>query len=94
MTTINPANWVQRYEALRAHSVGTQATFQPPAWGLVLLVQKGVQGWMRAWQDPLRAASAEPGPTPSTDPSPLLTNSRETTLLLANMAMRSLALSP
>ena len=92
MTTIHPPNWVQRYEDLRAHSVGTPATFEPPAWGLVLLVQQGVRGWMLAWQDPLRAVSLEPRPTPSSLPS--LTNRRETTLLLANMAVRSLALSP
>jgi len=92
MTTIDPPIWVQRYEDLRAHSVGTPATFEPPAWGLVLLVQQGVRGWMLAWQDPLRAVSPEPRPTPSSLSS--LTSRRETTLLLANMAVRSLALSP
>jgi hypothetical protein len=92
MTAIDSPNWVQRYEDLRVHSVGSAIAFGPPAWGLVLLVQQGVRGWMRAWQDPLRAASMESTPPPN--PHPSLNGSGDTTLLLANMAMRSLAVSP
>lgn len=92
MTTISPSNWTQHYEDLRAHNVGSMADLGPPAWGMVLLVQQGVRGWMRAWQDPLRASRAEP--RPASAPQAALTNTRETTLLLANMAMRSLASSP
>jgi hypothetical protein len=91
MTTTCPANWVQRYEDLRANSLGSLACFGAPSWGLALLVQQGVRGWMLAWRDPLRAATAEPGPSLSTQGP--LSNPRETTLLLANMAMRTLASS-
>lgn len=91
MKTASSQSWVQRYEDLRAHSVGAQPAVEASAWGLVLLVQRGVRGWMRAWQDPLRAVNDEPRPTPN---PPSLTTSNETTLLLANMAMRSLALFP
>lgn len=84
-------NWVQRYEDLRAHSLGSFSTFESEGWGLVLLVQQGVQGWMRAWQNPWRASRAEPRLAPA--PQGPLTPIPETTRLLADMAMRSLALS-
>ena len=91
MTTVSSQSWVERYEGLRAHSVGAPASMEASAWGLVVLVQRGVRAWMRAWQDPMRAANDEPKPTPN--PSSLRANN-EATLLFANMAMRSLALFP
>jgi hypothetical protein len=90
--TANSPNWIERYEALRAHSLGTLGPFEAARWALIVLVQQGVQGWMRVWQDPLRAAKADPGPTPVAVQGPVI-NSHETTLVLANMAMRSLAAS-
>jgi hypothetical protein len=92
MTAKSP-NWIERYEALRPHSLGALGPFEAPGWALVLLVQQGVQGWMRAWRDPLHAAKAEPGSMPAPVQGPVI-NSHETTLVLANMAMRSLAVSP
>jgi len=91
MTAANSVIWVQRYEDLRAQSLGSFPTLQPEGWGLALLVQQGVQGWMRAWQDPLCASRVEPRQAPAGPGA--LPQSSETTLLLANMAMRSLALS-
>ena len=89
----NSPNWIERYEALRAHSLGALGPVGAAGWALIVLVQQGVQGWMRTWQDPLCAAKADPGPTPLAVQGPV-NNSRETTLLLANMAMRSLAFAP
>lgn len=89
MTNVNSPNWIQRYEDLRAHTLGSLAALQSQAWGLVVFVQQGMRGWMCAWQDP------PPSPQASLthSPNPSLNDAPEATLLLANMALRCLGLS-
>ena len=91
MTNLNSSDWGQRYEALRAHTLGTLAALQSQAWGLVVFVQQGMRGWMRAWQDPPQSVNdqaklAQP-PTVSLDRAP------EATLVLTNMTLHCLGFS-
>ena len=88
MTNTRSPDWVQRYEDLRAHTLGSLAALQSQAWGLALFVQQGMRGWMRAWQDPLHSASDQTRPTHPLNPS--LNSAPEATLLLANMTLRCL----
>jgi len=49
--------WKQRYEALRQLAIGGRQILEADPLGLVLLVRRGVAGWMRSW--------SEPAPTPA-----------------------------
>jgi hypothetical protein len=91
MTPFNSSEWVKRYEALRAHTLGTLAALQSQAWGLVVFVQQGMRGWMRAWQDPLRGVNDQAKLMPI--PCPSLNTVPEATLLLANMTLHCLGSS-
>lgn len=91
MTNVHSPDWVQRYEDLRAHTLGSLAALQSQAWGLVVFVQQGMRGWMRAWQDPPRRASDQA--RPSHTPNASLNNAPEATVLLANMTLRCLGFS-
>jgi hypothetical protein len=91
MTNTNAPDWAQRYEDLRAHTLGSLAVVQSQAWGLVVFIQQGMRGWMRAWQDPVRPASEPTEPAHTSNRS--LNNVSEATLLLANMSLRCLGLS-
>jgi len=91
MTNANAPDWAQRYEDLRAHTLGSLAAVQSQAWGLVVFIQQGMRGWMRAWQDPVRPASEPTEPAHTFNRS--LNNVPEATLLLANMSLRCLGLS-
>jgi hypothetical protein len=91
MTTINSPDWVQRYEDLRAHTLGSLASLQPQAWGLVVFVQQGMWGWMRAWQDPLSSVSDQA--SPERTPNVLRNRAPEATLLLANITLNCLDFS-
>ncbi|MGO8697505.1 MAG: hypothetical protein ACLQVY_07285 [Limisphaerales bacterium] len=91
MTNTTAADWTQRYEDLRAHTLGSLATIQSQAWGLVVFVQQGMRGWMRAWQDPACPAREPTAPAHTFNRS--LNNVPEATLLLANMSLRCLGLS-
>lgn len=90
MTAVRSPDWVRCYEDLRAHTLGSLAALQSDAWGLVVFVQQGMRGWMRAWQDPQRQAGdpAQPPPTPKVS----LDSTPETTVLLTNMTLRCLGL--
>jgi len=50
-----------------------------------------MQGWMRAWQEPVRPASPQTQPAPT--PNPSLNSAPEATVLLANMTLRCLGLA-
>ena len=87
--TIMPApDWIRRYEDLRAHTLGSLAAIQSQAWGMVVLVQQGMWGWMRAWRQP----PPDPGdPARLSSPThPSLNATPEATVLLANMTLRCL----
>jgi hypothetical protein len=88
MTNTHSPDWTQRYEDLRAHTLGSLAALQSQAWGLALFVQQGMRGWMHAWQDPLQSASDQT--RPALLPNPSLNSAPEATLLLANMTLRCL----
>ncbi len=91
MTDLSSPQWPQRYEDLRAHTLGSQATLHPQAWAWVVFAQQGMRGWMRAWQDPLRPAGQRAQPAPTLNPS--LNTSPQATVLLANRTLRCLGLS-
>jgi len=91
MTTVSSPDWARRYEDFRAHTLGSLATLQSQAWGLVVFIQQGMQGWMRAWQEPVRPASPQTQPAPT--PNPSLNSAPEATVLLANMTLRCLGLA-
>ena len=86
--SIPSPDWVQRYEDLRAHTLGSLAVLPGQTWGWALFVRQGMRGWMHAWQDPLRSAS-DPAGFPHPLP-PSLQSAPEATLLLANMTLRCL----
>jgi len=88
MTMANPLDWVQRYEDLRAHTLGSLAALPSQAWAWTLFVRQGMRGWMQAWQDPLRRAADPAEPAHGLPPSPSC--APEATLLLANMTLRCL----
>jgi len=91
MTGIPAPDWVRRYEDLRAHTLGSLAAVQSQAWGMVVLVQQGMWGWMRAWRQP----PLDPGdPARPTSPTHLSLNAPpEATVLLTNMTLRCLGFS-
>ena len=90
MSRIDSPDWVRRYEALRAHTLGSLATLQSQARGLVVFIEQGMRGWMRAWQDPLPDSGEAARPTSL--PHPSLNGTPEATLLLTNMTLRCLGL--
>jgi hypothetical protein len=91
MRKVNSSDWGQRYEDLRAHALGSLATLHSQAQGLVVFVQQGMRGWMRAWQDPPPDTRETARFTPALNPS--LESTPEATLLLTNMTLRCLGLS-
>jgi len=90
--TIMPApDWIRRYEDLRAHTLGSLAAIQSQAWGMVVLVQQGMWGWMRAWREsPSDTVDAVQS---SSSTHPALNNTQEATVLLTNMTLRCLGFS-
>ena len=67
MTALASTDWVRRYEDLRAHTLGSLATLQSQAWGMVVFVQQGMRGWMSAWLQP----PPETGDAARTRPRPM-----------------------
>ncbi len=90
MTVVHSPDWVRRYEDLRAHTLGPLAALQSQAWGMVVFVQQGMRGWMRAWlrSPPDTGAAAQR----ASIPNPSLNDSPEATVLLTNMTLRCLGL--
>ena len=91
MTAAHSPDWVQRYEDLRAHTVGSLAGLHSQAWGLIVFIQQGMRGWMRAWQEP--PADRDCVTTPASILNPSLKSTPEITVLLTNMAVRCLGFS-
>lgn len=91
MTTMPAPDWVRRYEDLRAHTLGSLAAIQSQAWGMVVLVQQGMWGWMRAWRQPLLDTVDAARPIAPAQPS--LNDTPEATVLLTNMTLRCLGFS-
>ncbi len=91
MTSLNSPDWVQRYEDLRAHTLGSLAALHAQAWGLAVFVQQGMRSWMGAWQAPPSQAAEPVRPTHASELS--LTSAPEATVLLANMTLRCLGLA-
>ncbi len=89
MTNLNSPDWVQRYEDLRAHTLGSLAALHSQACGLAVFVQQGMRGWMGAWQAPPAQAAEPARPTHA---SLSLTSAPEATVLLTNMTLRYLNL--
>ena len=89
MNTTTAPDWVRRYEDLRAHTLGSLAAIQSQAWGMVVLVQQGMWGWMRAWRQP-PANALEVVQTPF---HRSLNGIPEASVLLTNMTLRCLGFS-
>ena len=85
-----PALWRQRYEALRLHALQARQVLGADPLGLVVLVTRGVAGWMQGWRDP-----AGPPSPPSAPPLPARCPTtppwqRELTEVLAHMTAQHL----
>jgi pimeloyl-ACP methyl ester carboxylesterase len=48
MAAVEQADWVTRYEAIRALVTG-ETPASSPARGLAIFLRHGLAGWMRAW---------------------------------------------
>ena len=88
MTAVSSTDWVQRYEDLRAHTLGPLAELQGQAWGLAVFVQRGMRSWMQAWQAPPPQPRDPVRSTPSVPPP--LQRAAEATVLLTNMTLSAL----
>jgi hypothetical protein len=78
--------WQDRYEKLRQQALEPNHTVAMDRWGLILLVRKGIAGWMRAWGDSIDCSDL---PTEGEFTSINLPRlwQEEATVLLANMAL-------
>ena len=90
MTALASPDWVRRYEDLRAHTLGSLAAFQSQAWGMVVFIEQGMRGWMRAWLQP--PPDTGDAARPTSTPSASLNGTPEATMLLTNMTLRCLGL--
>jgi hypothetical protein len=79
------ADWAERYERLRQHALDEPASTTGWLCGLDALLQNGVAVWMRAI--PTNDTQREETATAPVAADWLETNQRETTLLLAEMAL-------
>jgi hypothetical protein len=78
--------WRERYEGLRAITVGTERLTGAPGLGLHLLLQYGVAGWMEKW-------APTPTPVSRTEPVPALVptpGQHDVAVLLAEMTLNCL----
>jgi hypothetical protein len=51
LSATNPADWTERYEALRQHFLDAAQVLESPALGLRLLFCHGVAAWMQSWDE-------------------------------------------
>jgi hypothetical protein len=58
-SSLLPATWRQRYEALRQHVLEQPPILSADPFGLVVLVAQGLAGWMHHWG----ATAAESSPS-------------------------------
>jgi hypothetical protein len=91
MTALAPPDWVRRYEDLRAHHLGSLAVLQSQAWAMVVFVEQGMRGWMRAWLEP--PPDTGQAARPPSAPHACLNGTVEATVLLTNMTLRCLGLA-
>ena len=88
------SGWTRRYEQLRAQALAPDPLMVTDGRGLNVLLQQGMAGWMRLWQEPLSGAAAAKLPTENR--STLLPEGpqQEATRLLVNMALSHFRLTP
>jgi hypothetical protein len=86
--------WTRRYEQLRAQVLAPDPLMVTDGRGLNALLQQGMAGWMRLWQEPLSGATA--AKLPAETRSALLPEcpQQEATRLLVNMALSHFRLTP
>jgi len=88
--SVSPAQWRERYEALRQHVVERRQILGADPLGLVMLLTRGVGGWMESWWE----APAEAAKTSALAPSLKCPTTppwqEQLTRLLAQMAAQHL----
>jgi hypothetical protein len=87
-------DWTRRYEHLRAQVLAPDPLMVTDGRGLNVLLQQGMAGWMRAWQEPLSGATAAMLAAENRSPPLPEGPQQEATRLLVNMALSHFRLTP
>jgi hypothetical protein len=92
----NPSLWRERYESLRRHFLEDRQLLGADPLGLVLLLRRGLAGWIRLWTA-TPTNSERPASPAQLFESPPATRAQwqhQLTVVLAQMAARHLSPAP
>lgn len=96
MSQPNPGLWRARYESVRQHFLQGRQILETEPLGLVLLLRRGVAGWMRLWTATPTDCEGPASSAQLFESSPTTTAQRQhqLTVVLAQMAARHLSPTP
>ena len=89
----NPTLWRERYESLRRHFLEGRQILEADPIGFVLLLRRGIAGWIRLWTSRPTGSEMPGSPSQLFESLPATTAQwqHQLTVVLAQMAERHLS---